>query len=262
MKSFIKHKSTRIIIFLSVLFFCCSDTASAQSGFEIYFFGQKISSIQNDNWLKVTVGAVASLCIHELGHVLYLESIGKSWNLNASISSGFSIQTDENLTDAEWANFGRAGFALQSLVGTTLTLFEKTRHWDLTKGWVAMNTVQIFSYQGRHNQNDGDFALIERGGGARDLEFTAFSLLSINSLLRLENDVFPLMPKPKAAPDFNLSYNFSEFEGDSKDELVTYTDSRLSLHITSALELPSFDPQKSTIENSSWNINPKFADLN
>jgi hypothetical protein len=261
MKILTKHKIIKIII-LSALFIFCSKMAFAQSGFEFYFFGLNIKSFQNSNWLKVTTGAVASVCLHELGHALYLESIGKTWNFKASISSGFSVQTDENLADTEWSNFGRAGFALQSLVGTGLTLFEETRYLDFTKGWVGMNAVQVFSYQGRRNNNDNDFGLIEQGGGDSDLEFATFSFLSIHNLIRLENDLLTLVTKAEATPDFNLSCNFSESEFDSKDVFVSYADSRLSLNITSALELPHFDPQKATMENSSWSNNPKFADLN
>jgi hypothetical protein len=261
MKILIKHKITRIIIF-PVLFIFYSNMAFAQSGFDFYFFGQNIKSFQNSNWKKVVAGAFASICTHEFGHAIYLESRGKSWDLNASISSGFSIHTNENLTDPERSNFGRAGFALQSLVGTGLTLFEETRHLDFTKGWVAMNAVQVFSYQGRRNNNDDDFALIEQGGGDSDLEFAAFSFLSMNNLLRLDNDFLTSLTKAEAAPDFDLSYKFSESEFDTKDGFISYPVNRLSLNITSTLELPRLDPPKATMENSSWINTPKSTDLN
>ena len=262
MRTILEHKITKISIFLSVLFIFNANMAFAQGGFEFYFFGQNISSFQNGNWLKATAGAVASLCIHEVGHALYLESIGKSWNLNASITSGFSIRTDENMTDTERGNFGRAGFALQSLVGTGLTLFEKTRNWDFTKGWVAMSTTQVFTYQGRRNDNDDDFAMIEKGGGKSDLEYAAFSFLSFNNWMRLENDSLPLATKAETAPDFNPSDNFYESEGDSKDEFVSYRHSPISLNINSPLQLPHLDPQKAMMQSSSWGNSPKLTDLN
>jgi len=238
MKTLLRHKSTRSVILLAVLFPFCSDTAFARSGFEFYFWGQNIKSFQDSDWLNATARAVVSLCIQELGHALYLEAIGKSWNLDASVSSGFSIQPDENLSDAEWSNFGRAGFAFQSLVGTGLTVFEKTRHWDFTKDWVAMNTVRNFSYQGRHHENDGVWARIESGGGAGDLKLAAFSILSANNLMRLENDLSPPLTQPEAAADFHLSDDFLGSDADGNAVLVAYPDSRLSLQHTSALELP------------------------
>ena len=261
MKTLTKHKITRIIIF-SLLLLIYSKVAYAQGGFDFYFFGQNIKSFQDSNWMKVAVGAFASICVHELGHAIYLESRGKSWNFNASISSGFSVHTDENLTDLERSNFGRAGFALQSLVGTGLTLFEETRNLDFTKGWVAMNAVQVFSYQGRRNDNDDDFALIEQGDGDGDLEFAAFSFLSINNLMRLENDLLMAGKKSAATPDFNLSNIFAGSEFDTKEEFTSYPDSRLSLNINSTLELPHLDPPKAAMENSSWISTPKFADFN
>ncbi len=261
MKTILHHKITKIFLFLSVLFIFNANLALAQGSFEFYFFGQNISSFQNGNWLKATAGAVASLCIHELGRALYLESIGKSWDLNASIASGFSIRTDEILTDTEKGNFGRAGFALQSLVGTGLTLFEKTRNWEFTKGWVAMSTAQVYTYQGRRNDNDDDFAMIEKGGGKSDLEYAAFSFLSFNNWMRLENDALPLVTKAETAPSFNPSDNFYESEGDGKNEFASYAPNRISLNTNSTLELPHLDPQKTIMESRSWGTNLEFADL-
>jgi hypothetical protein len=262
-KIFHKHQIVRIIIFIFIQFSPLANQAFAQSGFEFYFFGLNMKSFQNSNWLKVAAGAAASVCIHELGHALYLESIGKSYNFSASVSSGFSVQTGENLADAEWRDFGRAGFSLQTLVGTGLTLFEKTRHSDFTKGWVGINALQVFSYRGRHNENDGDFALIERGGGNRNMELAAFSLLSIHNLVRIENDIFPLMKKAWAVlvPSSNFSNNFSELRDDGQGEFISITGSPLTLRFNSAYELPPYDPQKEAEENGSWRNNPKLANL-
>jgi len=197
------HKVTGSFILVLLLLFC-AEPALAQSGFSFYFFGQNIKSFQDGNWMEAAAGAFASICIHELGHALYLESRGKSWHLNATISSGFAIRTDEILTDSEMRNFGRAGFALQSLIGTGLTLFQQTRDLDFTKGWVTMNAVQVVSYQSRRHGNDDDFALIERGGGKSDLEFAAFSVLSVNNWIQLKKASMILASKSDAAPDFNL----------------------------------------------------------
>jgi hypothetical protein len=166
----------------SLILILFSEPAFAEGGFSFYFFGQNIKSFQDSNWMEVAVGAFASVCIHELSHALYLDSRGKAWHLDASVSSGFAIRADENMTDPEMRNFGGAGFAIQSLVGTGLTVFRQTRDLGFSKGWVAMNAVQVVSYQSRRHGSGDDFALIDQGGSDRKLEFAAFSLLSVNNL--------------------------------------------------------------------------------
>jgi hypothetical protein len=238
------HTKCRIISIsvLAALLIFYANMAFAQSGFEIYIFGQNIKSFQNSNWLKVAAGAFASVCIHELGHALYLECMGKSWNFKASASSGFSVYTDENLTKGQLSNYGRAGFALQTFIGTGLTLFKATRHSDFTKGWVGMNAVQIVSYQGRRHKIDDDFELIERGGGNSGLEFGALSFLSINNFMRLENGFSTLLTKAEPAPDFELSYDLSddlsESEGDGQDEFASTTGRPPAWNIPSGADLP------------------------
>lgn len=263
MKTSMKHKAAKIIIFIFTQVIFLTNPASARAGFEIYLFGLNMKSLQNSNWLNVAAGAVASVCIHELGHALYLESIGKSYNFETSLPSGISVQTDENLTDTQWRNFGRAGFALQTLAGTGLTLFDKTRHSDFTKGWVGINAMQVYSYQGRYNENDGDFVLIERGDGDGDLEFTAFSFMSIYNLVRLEDGIASLVKKSwhVPAPSSDFSETFSKFEDDDQGEFISITDSPLTLDFTISNALPAPDPQKEAAENGSWSINPKLANL-
>jgi hypothetical protein len=133
---------------------------------------------------------------------------------------------------------------------------------DFTKGWVAMNAVQILSYQSRRNGNDDDFALIEQGGGDSKLEFAAFSLLSVNNLMRLENDGLSFASHSKVEMDLNLSGKFAGSEPDVKDEIALCPDSRLSLNSAPELKLQSLVPPKAAIENSSWINTPILAGSN
>lgn len=255
----IKFFKIRIIVF-SAFFIFCATAAFAQSGFDFYFFGQNIKSLQNSNWLKVAAGAVASVCIHELGHALYLEANGKSWDFKASIPSGFAVYTDDNLADGEWSNFGRAGFALQTLIGMGLTFFEETKYSDFTKGWVTMNVVQVLSYQGRRHDIGDDFELIERGGGNSDLELVTFSVLSYNNMIRLENDSLTLARKTEAAPDHHFLWDFSESEVVNEGGFVLNANTRQSLIITSDLELHRLHPKKKFTDVRSLSGNSKFAE--
>lgn len=263
MQRSMKHKAAIIVIFIFTQFIFYTTPPFAHAGFEFYFFGLNIKSFKNSNWLNVAAGAVASVCMHELGHALYLESIGKSYDFRSSLQSGFCVYTSEDLTDTQWRNFGRAGFALQALVGTGLTLFDQTRHADFTKGWVAFNALQVLSYQGRHNENDGDFALIERGGGNRNMEHVGFSLLSIHTLVRLEDDIFALAKKAWATPipSSNFSYTLAELEDDGQGGLISDATRLPSLRCTLNAELPAPDPQNGMEDYGFWSDSPQFAGL-
>ena len=180
-------KKSAIALFLATgMLFTITVNARAQSDYEFYFFGINLKSFQESNWLKVAAGAVASVIVHELGHALYLQSQGKDWDLQTSSSSGLAIQTSDNLSESQSRNFGRAGFALQTFIGTVLTTFEKTRQSDFTKGWVGMNAFQVCSYKGRNHDIGNDFEMIERGGGNEDLELGAFYLISSYNLLKMD----------------------------------------------------------------------------
>lgn len=169
---------------------------TAQSDFEFYFFGINLKSFQESNWLKVTAGALASVLVHELGHALYLQSQGKDWEFKTG-SSGLAIHTSDPLSDSQCRNFGRAGFALQTFIGTALTVFESTRYSDFTKGWVGMNAFQVCSYKGRDHDMGDDFAMIDTGGGNGDLELGVFYLASSYNLLKLDSMIYGYLQEDK-----------------------------------------------------------------
>jgi hypothetical protein len=179
-------KKTMIVIFLATgIIYTIPVHAKAQSDYEFYFFGINLKSFQESNWLKVTAGAVASVLVHELGHALYLQSQGKDWDLQSS-SYGLAIHTLDPLTENQYRNFGRAGFMLQTFIGTMLTTFKRTKSSDFTKGWVGMNAFQVCSYKGRNHDLGGDFELIDNGGGDGDFELGVFYLLGSYNLLKLD----------------------------------------------------------------------------
>jgi hypothetical protein len=126
----------------------------------------------------VAIGAVASLLVHELGHVLYLQARGKDWDLVTS-NSGLGIHTSEFLSQEEYRNFGRSGFLLQTGIGFLLTSFERTRQSDFTKGWVCMNVFQASTYSVRDHDAGDDIAMIDRGNGNGSSEMMFFSALSM-----------------------------------------------------------------------------------
>ena len=177
-----------MVIFAGIFF--NSGVVEAKSNFEFYFFGINLKSYQECNWVKVTAGAAASLVAHEFAHALYLQSQGKEWGLDPSLSSGIAIYTGDSLSDNESRNLGRAGFIFQTGIGVILTSFERTRSSDFTKGWVGMKSVQVLSYKGRNHSRDNDFAMIDRGDGNGNFELGLFSLVSSFNLLKSGSQSF------------------------------------------------------------------------
>ena len=254
-------KKIKIVIICCVACIAVAAPAFAGSGagFDFYFFGQNMKVFQNSNWMQVAAGAVASVCVHELGHALYLESIGKSWDLRASLTSGFSVNTNEDLGRNHLSNFGRAGFALQTLIGTGLSMFEATRYSDFTKGWVAINAVEILSYNGRRHEDGGDFDLIERGGGNSDLEFTAFSLISVNNMMRLENGLLPFMTRTSAAAPVDFSDHYPPIKNNVGTIVPVTGDRSAPLHIAADYQLPDIDIHENLVSADSLKSNSRFS---
>ena len=222
-------KKTVIALFLAAgIIFTIPVNADAQSDYEFYFFGINLKSFKNSNWLELTAGAVASVLVHELGHALYLQSQGKDWDLQSSSSSGLAIHTSDPLSENQYRNFDRAGFAMQTFIGAVLTTFEKTRYSDFTKGWVGINAFQVCSYNGRNHDIGNDFEMIERGGGNGDFELGVFYLISSYNLLKM--DMPAQMPYLSATTEAKAwPENFYTWEKQSDQYMLSSSDKPASL---------------------------------
>ena len=181
----------RIKITLIVLVFFITAghpiAARAQGDYEFYLFGVNIKSFRNCNWLQVAAGAATSLLVHELGHALYMEAQGKKWDFEVSGSSGMAITFTDSLSPRQYRDFGRAGFALQTGIGLLLASMPATRGRDFTKGWVGVNSVQLYTYQVRTHEHGNDLSMIEKGGGNTDLEMGMLAMVSSYNLLQTQD---------------------------------------------------------------------------
>jgi hypothetical protein len=177
--------------------------SASASDFDFYFFGINLKTFKNSNWLMVTAGAITSMVVHELGHILYLDSQGKDWNLLFQSSSGFAVYTDNYLTDRQYRNFGWSGFAFQAGIGTLLTSFESTKHSDFTKGLVSMNAVELWTYDHRNHDGGDDFALIERGNGDKNVNFGTLAVISHKNLAAISSHsaILSALPDGKGKND-------------------------------------------------------------
>jgi hypothetical protein len=176
--------------------------SASASDFDFYFFGINLKTFKNSNWLMVTAGAITSMVVHELGHILYLDSQGKDWTFFQS-SSGFVVHTDNYLTDRQYRNFGWSGFAFQAGIGTLLTSFESTKHSDFTKGLVSMNAVELWTYDHRNHDGGDDFALIERGNGDKNVNFGTLAVISHKNLAAISSHsaILSALPDGKGKND-------------------------------------------------------------
>ena len=179
-------KKPIIVLLLSVIVLISSHRTTAASDYEFYFFGINLKTFQNGNWPVLAAGALTSIISHELGHIFYLDSQGKDWNIIQS-PSGLTVETDNDLTDNQYQNFGWSGFALQSFLGTILTSFNRTRHSDFTKGFVSVTAAQLLSYEHRGHDHGDDFALIERGNGDKDPNYGILAVINHNNLVAIAN---------------------------------------------------------------------------
>ena len=172
--------------------------AQAKSDYEFIFFGINVNHLKDSKPILLAAGALASIAAHELGHMLYLESQGKSWGLQTSMSSGFAVNTSDQLNDGQLQYFGRSGFLLQTSIGTLLTCLQGTRNSDFTKGWVAMNTFQIWTYDVRSHDIGDDFDLIEKANGDVYTDRMFLSLWSRYNLrvLRASEPGYRYPPQP------------------------------------------------------------------
>lgn len=108
-------------------------------GTKFYFFGVDMDWVKDatvEDAGVMLLGMATSFASHELAH-----------------------EFTEDGTSTE----GHVGFFVQSLLATTLTSFEATRYSYFTRGVVAMNNIQIWSYPIRRGWSGGDIGLMDEG---------------------------------------------------------------------------------------------------
>lgn len=246
------------LVFLVMLFQL--SVCNAESNYEINIFGINMKTFKNSNWIEVAAGAISSVLVHEMGHALYLTSQGKEWDFSAAYS-GLAVETDGNLSNSQYRNFGRSGFALQSLVGAFLTFFDSTRNADFTKGWVSMNTFQISTYSLRSHHAGSDFDLIEKGNGNKELEFSAFAIISeYNKINAFRTNTLPIGITPKTTRSIE-SWSFADNDSvmlqDQRDLFsltmpkIDFQQMYSSNKDDQTLELTRFEPRESPPESLS-----------
>jgi len=152
------------------------------AGTKFYLFGVDTDVIKDatrGEILEAAAGAVVSMGTHVAGHYLLAEIFDVEIHQDGRREVVDSYESD---SDVRW--FARGGFLLQSIVSTSLTSLETTRHSYFTKGYVLTTAISIWSYPLRYG-SDGDYGCLDDHGGNWELEYGIYSAVALHNMLRV-----------------------------------------------------------------------------
>lgn len=171
---------TPILLIINFLMFGCA-------GMNVSIQGVDINKIKTMSTPKAIVGALASIAVHEAGHIVTRTVIQEDYKFDGVKLNGLGVQVgyvgeasdNENL----WA--ARGGFIVQNIVGLLLTVPEYTRESDFMKGYTAMSSLELLTYPLRNSSSEGnDLHNIDLYGGNKGIEWILHSSLSLYSFSR------------------------------------------------------------------------------
>lgn len=150
------------------LMFCLFPPSLSHAGnWQFVVLGVNVNKLDEVDLKTAALGAVASIVVHELGHVVCAKLQGADVGIDILPTPEVTWEKDGRF---DRAMFGRAGFALQTLVGVMLPA------GDFRTGWWAMETFESASYLARPSH--GDTREIDFGGGHPELEMSLYHGLS------------------------------------------------------------------------------------
>lgn len=161
---------------LTLLFLALAAPAHA---WEISLLGRTPAQIREANVLVLAAGAVTSLAVHELGHLVVMEIYNSDTDWNG-LTAFHVNRIDES--DSEMRNIARAGFVGQLLVGTALRVVAPES--DFTAGYSLWAAGETWTYPLRR-QGGGDLEMLKRNGGHADKEFAMYAAWAAGNLLTI-----------------------------------------------------------------------------
>lgn len=169
----------RFKMLLVVLMLLFSTNVMAE-GWDFYFFGVNTKTFKDANYLKVAAGVATSIAVHTAGHYIYAGFT----NINVT-QDGFREVISGDYTNTEAREFAQAGFLAQSIGGLILTSIPYTRQSDFTKGYVAMEFLEVATYPMFWQGTSGDFNMSDRHNGDKDWEYAGHMAVAIHNMLRI-----------------------------------------------------------------------------
>ena len=163
----------RLIIILFVL-----SVAVPSMGADFYFFGMNSKWVEKAHWGEVMLGVVASPVVHELGHIIVMETKGIDYEFTNPTK--FTFYTDD---DSDARMVARSGFIAQHAVNLLLTSIN--RDSDFTRGYTISTALLQLTYPIR-NGGEGDLTTMNDRGGDGDATWMFFNGITLHNIFRIE----------------------------------------------------------------------------
>lgn len=171
----------RILLYTLLLLFVFNTNSYAKNDrIEFRFMGIKTEEITWKNVGKTTLGVIASLIIHEAGHIGYAEYKEMKYELDLNSKHLVSMYMLSG-SGKEMRQCARAGFLFQSIFNMALT-HSKWRNGYFVKGAVSTQAIQLLTYNSRGNK---DFDTIDKKGGNEDQDYFIFGAITLYNIGKL-----------------------------------------------------------------------------
>jgi hypothetical protein len=163
-----------VIIFLSLV---TPSFAGVFDDIEFNILGINPKDFKDRKISHIVEGAVASLVVHELGHIVAGRAVGMNTRFD---SSSFVVRADkyDDKSDSDKLLFHSGGFIAQVVVGGLITAMPATRHSDFNLGFNGFTTINsaLYTITGGTDDDTSDIHQISEHGGDGKLYGTMSSL--------------------------------------------------------------------------------------
>lgn len=173
----------KITFLITIILFFTSLNIYAKEKIKINILNLDISCFKNmslNDFGKFSLGAISSIAIHELGHILYLELNNKNYSLGYS-DTKIMIYPKEKLSNKDELWFARSGFLFQNSIGTILS-YSKWNKSYFVKGLVSTTTLGLVTCK---FINNADFNLINDHTGNGNIEHLIQGCWSLKNTLKI-----------------------------------------------------------------------------
>lgn len=138
------------------------------SGYNVKINGINPQSFKEKSIVKIGIGMISSLAVHEAGHFLFG---GDRFDFSERSVMDYDYY---NKSHSEQQMFNRGGFLAQIGVGTALTIIPKFRHSDFTLGFNSFTAINTAIYTITGGGKYSDIEQLDHGV-AEGLIYTGYS---------------------------------------------------------------------------------------